>query len=226
MDRVKLAPDKRHKTKKEKTKHMPSKSKKQKNERGLGTFCATCQRITPVFADMIEDRTRDRIMLVAGMTFLFFLIILSANPLQPGKPTVEKMSFGSPPQLSQSLGIAAGRAPRIFTQLSDGKIPPLKFIQGIVSVDSIVVPDAKETIDCSTSRLRALQDTIESLRFAEPCKVKIEHDTTDSDSAGVLNFEQLTIDGPAGDYHLKFSAKDTKVSLTKTISMVNVVSIF
>jgi hypothetical protein len=189
----------------------------------MGPVCNACQRMTPVFVDMIQDRTRDRLMLVIGMSFLLILIIFSSENKLNATPTLENIYFASPPQRSQSLGVLVGRAPRVFTLLETSRIPKINSIKGIASVDRVVVPDSRETLDCSTSQLKSIKDTVEEQRFLEPCKVLIKENSNTTDRAGVISFDKLEIDGPAGDYTIRFHAKDTQVSITETVSMINTV---
>ena len=198
-------------------------NQKKDDSRTLGSCCATCQNITPVFADMIQDRTRDRIPLVVGMSFLFFLVVLDSDNLSLPTQTLERLTFASPPQATQSLGVGCGRAPRLFTQLSSSNVPIHGSIQVRAELAQLVVPDASGTLDCSTGRLDVLKNTLESLRYAQTCATNITYHTNSTDRAGVVNFDQLTLDGPPGDYTVKFQAVNTTVSVSKSIKMVPIV---
>ena len=160
------------------TQDRPTKNEEQNQSRTMGPFCTACQNLTPTFADMVADRTRDRISIIIGMSFLFFLIVLDSRYAVLPNHTLEQLVFAAPPQATQSLGTSCGRAPRLFAQLASNSVPDVGSPIAVkVELAQLVIPDPTGTLDCSTGRLNTLRNTLEALRYEKPCATNITDHT-------------------------------------------------
>ncbi len=185
-----------------------------------GRCCMRCQQGAPIFVDFIEDYARDRAMAVIGMVFLLALVVFPSSMDLSAGAVLDALTFASPPQHFASINVPAGRAPRLYAKFASGLTPVAGEVTVEARVAQVVINDPSQTLDCSTQFLSTIKGTLEEIRYEDACQTRISNGTAANDRAGVVSFEGMAIDGPEGEYTVKFIATKDNVAAKAVMRMV------
>lgn len=175
-----------------------------------------------MFQDLIEDRTRLRLLTVLVSVLMYLLLtfdLLAVEKVVP-KTTISEIAFSSTVPAFVYMGDALAHAPGVQAMDEDGE-----FLGGRVitaTVKSMFVTETHDTLDCTTSTLQELQGTLEGMQISAPCALGLSGGLNSTDAWGDTRFTDLKFEGgPTGIYHLEFGVSGTEEdSVAEPVSAV------